>query len=119
MAYKDAEERRKNKRAWYKLNSEKEVQKVIERRKETKAWLQEYKKQLSCERCGMSFSEHPECCDFHHNDAREKEANIAQLVYYSKERILKEIAKCSPLCANCHRIISAEENAWSNSKKAE
>jgi len=45
--------------------------------------------------------------EFHHNDDYEKADVISFLVSngYGKKRILKEINKCFPVCANCHRQI--------------
>jgi len=47
--------------------------------------------------------------DFHHND-EDKEIAIADTMKrgWSKDRIAKEIKKCDPVCANCHRIIHWE-----------
>lgn len=37
-----------------------------------------------------------------HLDSSTKEYNVSQMLYHSKETILKEIAKCELVCANCH-----------------
>jgi predicted transcriptional regulator len=67
-------------------------------------WLWEYKKSLECCDCKMSFKDRPECCDFHHVDPELKEHKISyKLQCASKESLLKELEKCIPLCANCHR----------------
>jgi len=62
-------------------------------------WWREYKKQFSCAECGEN---HIACIDFHHpND--DKDMSVALLVGHgNKERVMKEIAKCIPLCRNCH-----------------
>lgn len=67
-----------------------------------RAWLKEYKKTLKCSRCPESFWA---CLDFHHKNPEEKEFEIREIVDkgVSMARILKEIAKCDVLCANCHR----------------
>lgn len=72
------------------------------RKAELVAWLQELKKTLKCVRCGESDWR---CLDFHHRKPSQKEHGVCQMPYYgySKTRILKEIAKCDVLCANCHR----------------
>lgn len=64
--------------------------------------VNEYKSELKCQVCGENDIV---CLDFHHNNPDEKEYNISHMVSrgYSKERIMKEINKCSVLCANCHR----------------
>ena len=58
---------------------------------------------LGCKICG--YNEHAEALVFHHRNPKEKEFNIGN-VRVSRKRLLKEIAKCDVLCANCHRIIT-------------
>lgn len=79
-----------------------------ERRQQISSWLRDYKKTLSCERCG--FSDY-RALDFHHRDPNEKEFPVADLVRVggSLKRLQMEIAKCAVLCANCHRITHFEE----------
>ena len=92
------------KRKWYRKNKDKQIQRQLERRKELKEWLWNYKRTLSCTDCDMPFKEHPECCDFHHKDSEEKERSVLEAILSSKKKALEEIEKCVPLCANCHRI---------------
>ncbi len=58
-----------------------------------------------CIRCGF---DHLAALEFHHRDSSTKlfEISIAVMCLekYSWDEILKEIAKCDLLCANCHRI---------------
>lgn len=54
-----------------------------------------------CERCGWRGS--PVALDFHHKE--EKTYTIAAITGCSLVVILAEIAKCTVLCANCHRIV--------------
>jgi hypothetical protein len=44
-------------------------------------------------------------------DPSEKDVNIANAIGngWSKKRILREIAKCLPLCSNCHRKLHYRE----------
>lgn len=67
-----------------------------------KDWLKNLKSKLQCKQCG---EDHPACLVFHHNNPIEKETNISTAVQmgWGKERILKEIKKCTVLCENCHR----------------
>ena len=74
----------------------------------------DYKQGLFCFDCGISFKKHPYLCDFHHIE-KNKKYNIGS-VKGSTIKFKKEIKKCIPLCANCHRIrhhskttISSEE----------
>lgn len=63
---------------------------------------EKYKESLFCSDCGMSFLGKAFLCDFHHID-NTKERNVGALKD-SRVLFLKEIEKCIPLCANCHRI---------------
>lgn len=65
------------------------------------------KAKLSCERCGFDDTR---AIDFHHIDPKEKVFNISRAARrgFSQEKIKAEIAKCTPLCSNCHRIVEAE-----------
>jgi predicted HNH restriction endonuclease len=51
----------------------------------------------------MSFKNRPECCDFHHIDPKTKINDLRTIIRYSIKAAKKEIRKCIPLCANCHR----------------
>ena len=89
--------------AWYGKNKTKQIKRQNERRKELQILFIEYKRQLSCEYCGMTFKEHPECCDFHHVKRNKKHRNMRYYINCSKKALLEELKKCIPLCANCHR----------------
>lgn len=113
MPYTNKEKAKVTRLAWYYRNKETEIVnqrlRSKDRRKRLTTWLRDYKKQLTCSDCGFNFSEFPECCDFHHIDPSEKDFVIRIAVSYSIERALKEISKCVPLCANCHRIRHAKK----------
>ena len=102
MAY-----RSKNKtevdRKYYLQNKEKRLSLTREYRRKHKEWFEEYKSTLECRQCG--FKGHGVAFDFHHPN-KDKEFNISNLAGQTsnKERILKEIEKCTVLCSNCHRI---------------
>ena len=67
-------------------------------------WLKEYKKGIICEVCG---EKHPCCLDFHHNNLKEKDNTVSDLVAkgYGRDTILREMKKCMVLCKNCHAKI--------------
>lgn len=77
--------------------------------REKAEWFRGIKRSLSCAHCGMSFANCPECLDFHHIDPMTKETRGQPLAVRGKQFILNEIAKCIPLCANCHRRHHARE----------
>lgn len=72
----------------------------------TRQWYRDFKATLSCQVCGEN---HPACLDFHHRDASEKDIAVGAAVTYSRAKLLREIAKCDVLCANCHRKHHASE----------
>jgi hypothetical protein len=70
------------------------------------AILYDFKRTLKCAQCP---EDHPACLEFHHEG--EKDFSIGRAVYdgVSVERIFEEIAKCTVLCANCHRKVHYKE----------
>lgn len=101
MPYKDKEDQRAANRIWWGKNKEKENKKRYEKKKLLQCWFREYKKTLSCVNCEET---HPACVEFHH--LKEKKKEVSTMVRsggYAQKTIEEEIAKCIPLCANCHR----------------
>lgn len=68
-------------------------------RRSNRDWIDNYKKELSCEICGDSRHY---VLVFHHRDKATKEFSIGNSIHYSLSRIKKELKKCQTLCANCH-----------------
>jgi len=104
LPYKDRKQQLKYQREWYRVpeNGDKIRNKNAERKREIKTWLRELKNTMECEACG---EKEPICLDFHHEDEKNKEHNISNMIKkgFSKNRIMEEIEKCVVLCANCHR----------------
>lgn len=98
-----------NRILYYKNNKEQQVKVRKEYRRNIRAWLDEYKSTLKCEKCNEN---HPACLDFHHREPNEKETALGDAIRlgWGKKRILKEIEKCNILCSNCHRKLHYEEN---------
>lgn len=73
------------------------------RRRNTRKWLDDYKKNLICERCGFSDFR---ALEFHHQNHGEKDFNVADMIRSgsSIQTIVCEIEKCEVLCSNCHQI---------------
>ncbi|RYD66689.1 MAG: hypothetical protein EOP83_04460 [Verrucomicrobiaceae bacterium] len=88
----------------YARNKDRVIEDVAQRKREIREWFKEYRSNLSCIQCGFS---HPAAIEFHHRDPSKKDRAVGVLVNMalSKEAILREIAKCDPLCCNCHRIL--------------
>lgn len=75
--------------------------------KSFKSWYRDLKSNYSCSKCGES---HPSCIQFHHLDPENKEMEVSKAAKTgSKERVLREIEKCIPICANCHFKLHWEE----------
>lgn len=55
-----------------------------------------------CSDCGRCFP--TVCMDFDHRDPHGKMHNVARMALRSEELIMREIAKCDLVCANCHRV---------------
>lgn len=100
--YNEQEYQKSYHKKWYKQNKEERKAKIRQRRDEIAKWFEEYKSKLKCETCPEN---HPATLDFHHIDPKQKDLKVSRALIngWSKERILKEIAKCKVLCANCHR----------------
>jgi hypothetical protein len=88
-------------RQHYANNKQYYIERAAARRKEMSEWLQDYKATHPCVDCGESD---PACIQFHHRNPAEKEFNLADAVRrgWSINKILREIAKCDIVCANCH-----------------
>lgn len=76
-------------------------------RKENILKLAEYKRNLKCTDCGFDFSEEPFLCDFHHLGDKKMPVGLALSSGWGI--VAKEILKCIPLCAMCHRRRHAKE----------
>lgn len=100
---------------YYRNNRETERQRIAKRKRELKQKMHQYKLTLSCSRCGFKGSDGPWAIDFHHVDSKtqsDDDVEVSHLIRngYSFKRIMAEIEKCEPVCANCHRIIHYEEH---------
>lgn len=62
-------------------------------------------KNVPCFDCGNKFP--TVCMDFDHREGEVKLFNIARLSKSNKNNLMAEISKCDIICANCHRIRTA------------
>jgi transcription elongation factor Elf1 len=110
MPYADRQKRLEYSQRWnkryYQENKNKEIKRVGSRKSDIGKWFAEYKSGLSCEKCG---EREVVCLDFHHISEANKDFNLGHIKSWGwgKERIKKELAKCTVLCANCHRKVHA------------
>ena len=98
---KDPEERKEYQRKWYQKNKGLYSKRNKQRRDQRKEYAKKIRKESQCSKCG---EDRWYVLDFHHEDPKEKDRTIAQMVRHcSLERVKEEIEKCIVLCANCHR----------------
>ena len=84
------------------------AEKRSKKRSELRSWIADYKRTLSCVRCGFK---HPAALQFHHVDQNTKKFEIGSAVMLQKSlrQVQEEIAKCECICANCHAVHHYEE----------
>lgn len=101
MAYKTLEQNREYQRRHYLKYKEHHLDRIKKRRVEIRLWINSYKQDKTCVRCGF---DNPLALDFHH--LYDKKYNLAEICNYgvSIETLKAEITKCELICANCHRI---------------
>lgn len=66
---------------------------------ERREFINEYKSQCSCKKCGENRSY---VLDFHHIDPSQKSFNLGDATKYSIDKLKLELEKCITLCRNCH-----------------
>ena len=99
---RDPEKQRAAKRRYYDRNREVYLEKNRRKRERLRSMVRELKSR-PCADCGGEFPFY--VMDFDHREGEEKTAHVAMLTSsLSLKRLLKEIAKCDLVCANCHRV---------------
>ena len=110
MPYKDPEKRKAyaaiKGAEWYQQNKTLTKGRVRARNGLLKQEWLDFKAAQSCSHCGMS---HPAVIDFHHVDRTEKQSVWALVRGRQYKAAMREVKKCIPLCANCHRILHWDE----------
>jgi hypothetical protein len=97
---------------WWKRNKAKHLASVRKNEKKKRAelrkFIDDYKLARGCRDCG--FDKHPAALDFNHRDAKEKEFHISVAFHrVGRAKLMREIEKCDVVCANCHRIQTAQD----------
>lgn len=83
---------------------------TAKRREKIRALVAEWKR-VPCSDCGGTFPSY--CMDFDHRPGTIKEFGIASTgMTYAIKRLEAERLKCDVVCANCHRIRTAERGGW-------
>lgn len=78
-------------------DKERKLRKQRERHARTRAKLAEYKASRGCADCGEEDSR---VLQFHHRG--DKRFQISHYVGLAWDTLMREVAKCDILCANCH-----------------
>jgi hypothetical protein len=92
---------REYRKTHYERNRQKYIDKAQLYSEAFRQWWRGYKARFSCP-CGEARSP---CIDFHHPN-NDKEACVSELIHNcNKERVIAEVAKCTPLCKNCHAML--------------
>jgi len=110
VPYLDKKKAREYKKRWnknyYKNNTALEKKRIFDRRRKIAVWLENYKSNLHCAKCGETTTV---CLDFHHINSSSKDRSLSLSIKWGwgKDRIKKEIEKCVILCSNCHRKLHA------------
>jgi hypothetical protein len=88
-------------KSWHQRNRAWRIAKVYERKARLWEFYTQLKATLECAQCGEN---HSATLQFHHRDPQKKDFNLSEAVCegYSIERIKREVAKCTVLCANYH-----------------
>lgn len=88
-------------RSYYVRFTRKEMDRARANKTRIRLLIRTLKGTMKCARCP---EDHPATFHFHHLDPTKKEFTIGSAVEFGfgMERILREIAKCETLCANCH-----------------
>lgn len=68
--------------------------------------VQDIKLARGCADCG--YREHAEALDFDHRPGTTKLFSLSKMHGHSLEAVLAEVEKCDIVCANCHRVRTAE-----------
>jgi len=84
---------------WHYRNVERNTERTLSR---LRAWANDRKRDRGCHSCSET---RPACLDFHHDQRDQKSMAVTDMITYGygREKLRAEIAKCTILCANCHR----------------
>ena len=88
-------------------------------REEKRNFMWNYLLNHPCVMCGI---DDPRVLEFDHIDPSKKRMEVSKMLRtnYGLDAIKKEIEKCRVLCANCHRIHTAEQNnTYKHTKSSE
>lgn len=80
------------------------AKRAASRREEVRSLIISLKSE-PCSDCGIPYPYY--VMDFDHK-TDDKDFNISEMRFHSKDAVLREVAKCDLVCSNCHRIRTHE-----------
>lgn len=93
----------------YQANKQRRYEHNQRRQREFRSWYASLKEGKPCSDCGQVF--HPAAMHWDHLPEFEKSGSLGNLVRHgSRELVLREIAKCELVCANCHAVRTAQRH---------
>lgn len=102
MSYRNKEKQKAAQRKHYKEHKEIYAERLVEKRRRNKKYIDDIKAKSKCKKCGFK---HPAALQFHHRDPSIKDDTVSHgTAHWGLKRLKLEIAKCDILCANCHCI---------------
>jgi len=106
-ATRNTEQYKAYRRKYFQDHHERMTAQSLANSRKLREWFQDYKGKMKCSRCGQSFPDCPGIIEFHHEGegAETRDHVISNLITkrVPLARLQAEIAKCIPICANCHR----------------
>ncbi len=90
--------------AWYQANRDRRRNKARSDRLAYVQWLDSLKANTPCADCGQIYPSFVMEWDHLPGTVKTLVLGEARNGAYGRQRILKEIAKCELVCANCHRV---------------
>lgn len=99
MSHKDPKVRSRYYKLWYKQNRKREIARIKKNQRSLKKLIRK-SKEKPCADCGIQYPYY--VMQFDH--VRGKKMNMLSTMHlrFGRLQILKEIAKCDVVCANCH-----------------
>lgn len=105
----DPEMKRAKNRAWAAANPEKRAR-ILKNQTDQRRFMVEivafYKLSVGCVDCG--YNAHSEALDCDHLPGTEKLFELSKCGLYTLEEVEQELQKCEVVCANCHRVRTAQ-----------
>lgn len=91
---------------WHYANRDKARERMTGRRRNHRDRLAAIKLTYGCLDCG--YAEHSEALDFDHRPGEVKLFDISEVAGRKWSLLMAEVDKCDVVCANCHRVRTAD-----------